>query len=92
MNKHNTLVQGHQRKIQISQAVTEKHQSLRERKRLFRQSHPSRRGRGRGRGGMRPQVYNPHSMTRNVKESFKAEAKIYSKDEHDNLTSLRSAN
>ena len=35
---------------------------------------------------MRPQTYNPHSMIRNFRENFKAEAKICSKDEYNNLT------
>ena len=35
---------------------------------------------------MRPQAYNAHFMTRNFRENFKAEAKIYSKDEYNNLT------
>ena len=86
MNKHNTLVLGNQRKIQISQAVTERHQSSRKRIRQFRQSHPSRRGRGTWRGEMRRWACNPRSMTRNFRENFKAEAKIYSKNEYNNLT------
>ena len=35
---------------------------------------------------MRTRAYNPHSMARNFRESFRAEAKIYSKDEYNNLT------
>ena len=35
---------------------------------------------------MRTRAYNPHSMVRNFRDSFKAEAKIYSKDEYNNLT------
>ena len=72
MNKRNTLVQGNQRKIQIKQAVIEKHQSKRKRIRQFRQSQPGRRGRGGGKGGMRPQAYNPHSMTRNSEGEFQS--------------------
>ena len=86
MNKHNTLVQGNQRKIQISQAITEKHQSSRKRVRQFRQNHPVRRGRGRGRGGMRSRTYNPNSMARNFRHNFKAEGKLNSKDEYNSLT------
>ena len=86
MNKHNTLVHGNQRKMQISQAITEKLQSSRKRVRQFHQSHPTRRGRDRGRGGMRPRVHNPHPITKNFRSSFKAEAKLYSKDEYNNLT------
>ena len=53
MNKHNILVQGNQRKMQISQAITEKYQPSGKRVKKFLQNHPARRGRSRGRGGMR---------------------------------------
>ena len=36
---------------------------------------------------MRARTYNPHSTSKNFRESFKAEARIYSKDEYNNLTS-----
>ena len=35
---------------------------------------------------MRSRAYNPHSMVKNSRESFRAEAKIYSKEEYKNLT------
>ena len=86
MNKHNTLVQGNQRRIQISTAISEDWQHLRKRVRQVQRTYSNRRGRGRGRGGMRTRPYNPHSMVRNFRESFKAEARIYNKDEYNNLT------
>ena len=52
MNKHNTLVHGNQRKIQISQAITEKPQFSRKRVRHFCYSHSMRRGRGKGKSGI----------------------------------------
>ena len=86
MNKHNASVQRNQRRIQISQAITEKHQLSRKRVRQFRQNHSIRRGRGRHRGGMRSRTYNLNSMARNFRDNFKAEAKLYSKDECNSLT------
>ena len=86
MNKHNTLVQGNQRRIQISTAISERHQHPQKRIRQAHRTFPSRRGRGRGRGAMRTRAYNPHSMVRNFRDSFRAEAKICSKDEYNNLT------
>ena len=64
----------------------QKLQSLRKRVRQFRQSYPTRRGKGEGRGGMRSRVYDPHPITRNFRNSFNAEASLYSKDKYNNLT------
>ena len=87
MNKHNTLIQGNNRRVQISTAVSEKQQHQRKRVRQVQRTYPNRKGRGRGRGISRTRPYNPYSMVKNFRESFKAEAKIYSKEEYNNLTS-----
>ena len=86
MNKHNTLLQGNQRSVQISSAFSERQQPSRKRIRQMHRAYPNRRGRGRGRGTLRSRAYNPHSIVKNFRESFRAEAKIYSKEEYNNLT------
>ena len=84
MNKHNTLVQNNPRKIQISQMNM--HRQGRDTDQNKRPRFRNSRGRGRRRPGARARPYNPYIMSRNVKYTFQLEAKLYSKEEYNNLT------
>ena len=60
----------------------------RERHRSEQKGHASgthSRGRGRGRPSARERSYNPYMMSINIKYTFQPEAKIYSKEEYNNL-------
>ena len=41
---------------------------------------------GHGRGGLRSRPYNPYAMVRNSRNNFKAEARIYGREEYSNYT------
>ena len=86
MNKHNTLVQGNNRKVQISQTKLEEYNHNRTRTKRPFQRFTDGRGIGRGRGGLRSRPYNPYAMVRNSRNNFKPEARIYSRKEYSNLT------
>ena len=85
MNKHNTLVQGNPKKVQISQLKMYRQGTERSQNKRTRFSSP--RGRGRDRSKGRVRSYNPHMMFRNTKYNFQPETKVYSKEEYKNLTS-----
>ena len=70
MNKHNTLVQGNSRRVQISQTKSERYNPNRTGNKRPPQLFTGGRGRGRGRSGMRPRVYNPYTMARNTRSNF----------------------
>ena len=78
MNKHNTLMQGNNRRVQISQTKLEKYKHNRTRTTRPSQRFTGGRGRGRGRGGLRSRPYNSYAMVRNSRNNFKPEARIYS--------------
>ena len=89
MNKHNTLVQGNSRRVQISQTKSERYKPNSTRIKRPSQRFTGGRGRGRGRGGMRPKAYNPYTMVSNTRSNLKPEARMYSKDECSNLTPVQ---
>ena len=86
MNKQNTLVQGNNRKVQISQTKLEKYNHNRTRTKHPFQRFTGGRGRGHGRGGLRSRPYNPYAMVRNSRNNSKPEVRIYSREEYSNLT------
>ena len=85
MNKHNTLVQGNNRRVQISQTKSETYNHNRTRIKRPPQQFTCGRGRGQERGSLRPRAYNSYTMVRNTRSSFKPEARIYSREECSNL-------
>ena len=86
MNKHNTLVQGNNRRAQISQAKFERYHANKARNRPVRQRFSGNRGRGRGRGSAKTRAFGPYTMVKNTRGNFKPETRIYSKEEYLNLT------
>ena len=89
MNEHNNLVQGNIRRAQISRTKSKRYNQNRARIKHPSQRFAGGRGRGRGRGGMRTRPYNPYAMVRNTRNSFKPEARIYSREEYSNLTPIQ---
>ena len=86
MNKHNTLVQGNNRKERISQTKLEKYNHNRTRTKRPFQRFTGGRGLGSGRGSLRSRPYNPYAMVGNSRNNFKPEARVYSRKEYSNLT------
>ena len=87
MNKHNTLVQAYPRKAQISRTntLTQGKETYQNKRSRFRNT----RGRGRGRSSGRARSYNPYAMSRSTKYNFQPEAKVYSREEYNNLTATQ---